>query len=98
MSEFAEPLVMTPGLPASMADNGVQLVSVLEDRVSALVERHRDAQKLIEELTARVGQQDAAILQLRARIEEEEKLRANVRDRVGRLIDTVTALADEASG
>jgi len=85
-------------------------VLLLEERVTALVDRHRAAHKTIEELRARVVEQNQAIAAereqnatlreqtaaLRGKVDEYEATRTDLRQRVDRLLEVVVQLEREA--
>lgn len=70
----------------------VNLVGLLEERVGGLVDRYRGAQKGAEELRSRLDAAEAEISGLHARIEEADRLRAALRERVESMIDQVRRL------
>jgi predicted nuclease with TOPRIM domain len=70
----------------------VNLVGLLEERVGGLVDRYRGAQKGAEELRSRLDAAEAEIGALHARIEEADRLRAALRERVESMIDQVRRL------
>ncbi len=83
----------------------VNLVALLEERVGGLVDRYRGAQKGAEELRSRLDAAEAEISALHARVEEADRLRAALRERVESMIDqvrrleaTAPAADDEAAG
>ncbi len=65
------------------------LIGVLEERVTGLVDRYRGSQKGAEELRSRLDAAEAELGALHARLEETERLRGELRDRVVLLIDQV---------
>jgi predicted nuclease with TOPRIM domain len=75
----------------------VNLVGVLEERVTGLVDRYRGVQKGAEELRSRLDAAEADISALHARIEEADNLRGALRERIQLLIDQVRRL-EEAAG
>ena len=77
-----------PGaIPASTAAGG--LLVQLEERIEALVERHRESRGALQELRSALGDRDAAVASLEERIESADKLRSELRHRVGKLIEQV---------
>ena len=60
--------------------------------IEALVERHREATRTIGQLRAALADRDASLATLEGRGEAAEKLRAELRGRVGRLIEQVGEL------
>lgn len=83
----------------------VNLVGLLEERVGGLVDRYRGAQKGAEELRSRLDAAEAEISALHARVEEADRLRAALRERVESMIEqvrrleaTAPAADDEAAG
>jgi len=75
----------------------VGLVDLLEERVSGLVDRYRGAQKGAEELRSRLDAAEAEISELHVRVEEAERLRGTLRDRVLQLIEQVRRLEQVAA-
>jgi DNA repair exonuclease SbcCD ATPase subunit len=91
------------GAEGGLDSTGLDVVLLLEERVTALVERHRAARTTIEELRARVVEQNQAIaaereqnVALRAKVDEHEATRADLRKRVDRLLEVVVQLEREA--
>jgi predicted nuclease with TOPRIM domain len=72
------------------------LVGLLEERVTGLVDRYRGSQKGAEELRSRLDAAEAEIGALHARLEETERLRGELRDRVVLLIDQVRRLETDS--
>ena len=93
MSEVGESLgrVHLDG-PAAAAPMVANLVTLLEERVASLVERHRDARKRIEELSAALEEREATIADLSRRAGQDAELKQELRGRVGRLIEAVGEL------
>ena len=73
------------------------LIGVLEERVTGLVDRYRGSQKGAEELRSRLDAAEAELGALHARLEETERLRGELRDRVVLLIDQVRRIEDSAA-
>lgn len=82
--------------PRGPAANG-SLMSVLEERVGGLVDRYRGAQKSADELRSRLDAAEAELSALHARVEEAERLRGALRERVQSLIDQVERLEAAAA-
>ena len=82
---------LDPGGVAS-ATTAAALLVQLEARIEALVERHREATRTIEQLKAALADRDASFATLAERGEAAEKLRAELRGRVGRLIEEIGEL------
>jgi len=76
----------------------VGLIITLEARVVALVERHREARKTIEELQLALEERDAQLAELARRMDDHEQLRGQVRERVSGLIERVKQLEDQQPG
>ncbi len=70
----------------------VDLLSLLEERVQGLVERHRGVQKGADELRSRLESVETEMGLLQARCEEADRLRQELRERVQSLIDQVRRL------
>lgn len=76
----------------------VGLITTLEARVVALVERHREARKTIDELQLALEERDARLAELARRVEDHEQLRGRVRERVAGLIERVKQLENQQPG
>ncbi len=77
---------------AAAARPAVHLVSLLEERIASLVERHRDSRKRVEELEAALAEREARIGELTHQAGEQQRVRAEARERVTRLIGRVAEL------
>jgi len=78
----------------STPGRSVNLVGVLEERVGGLVDRYRGAQKSADELRSRLDAAEAEISALHARVEEADRLRGALRERVQVLIEQVCKLEE----
>jgi len=83
---------------AAAAQPAVHLVSLLEERIASLVERHRDSRKRIEELEAALAERAARIDDLTDEAGEQQRLRAQARERVTRLIEQVAEFEKQPQG
>jgi len=86
MNQAAPSLHMSEPRPRSPEPD---LLAALEERLTVLVERHREALKTIEELKEQLDERDSRIGQLSRFLEQRDVLRAQVRDRLDGLIDRV---------
>ena len=84
--------------PAAAAQPAVHLVSLLEERIASLVERHRDSRKRVEELEASLAEREERIAELTRQAGEQQRVRAEARDRVTRLIEQVAELEGQPQG
>jgi uncharacterized coiled-coil protein SlyX len=84
--------------PAAAAQPAVHLVSLLEERIGALLERHRDSRQRVEELEAALAERDARIEELTEQSGEQQRIRAEARERVTRLIAQVADLEKQPQG
>ncbi len=80
------------------AQPAVQLLSLLEERIASSVERHRDSRKRIEDLEAALAEHEAHIAELTGRATEQQRVRAEARERVTRLIERVAELERQPQG
>ena len=97
LGESLEPWAMDqPSPETAVASDG--LMPVLEERVSALVVRHREARQLVESLRSELAARDARITELTKQVGSDEQLRSELRERLGRVIDRVRQLEDAQSG
>ncbi len=76
---------------------GAGLIDVLEERVGGLVDRYRGAQKSSDELRLRLDAAEAEISALHARVEESDRLRGALRERIQLLIEQVRRLEGSAA-
>ena len=60
--------------------------ALLEDRISSLVERHREASRLVEELRGELEDREARLEQLTAEVGQHELQREDLRKRVAGMI------------
>lgn len=74
----------------------VSLVDLLEERVSGLVDRYRGAQKSADELRSRLDAAEAELSALHTRVEEADRLRGALRERVQLLVEQVRRLEESA--
>lgn len=95
MSELGGPLESSPEARASTGDG---LLGLVEERVAALVARHREAGRVIEELRSTLAERDARLADLAHQADAAEKLRAELRERVARLIQQVEQLERAPAG
>jgi uncharacterized coiled-coil protein SlyX len=99
VSEAAETYGATlRGGAAAAAQPPVHLVSLLEERIASLVERHRDSRKRVEELEAALAEREARIGELTQQSGDQQRIRAEARDRVARLIERVAELEKQPQG
>ncbi len=75
----------------------VDLISLLEERIHGLVERYRGAQKGTDELRSRLESAETEMGLLQARVEEADRLRQELRQRVQSLIEQVRRLESAAA-
>jgi cell division septum initiation protein DivIVA len=94
MSELAPP-VHASAYWCPKADSE-DLLAVLEERMSALIERHHDALKRIEELAAQLRERDDQLVVLGRRIEQRDRVQAAASARLDVLLDRVREV--EAAG
>lgn len=97
MSNFATPL------PRSRMNRGAadgDLMLSLEERITSLVERHREALKTIEELRIQLQERDAEVHELSQRLESRDRVQDELRIRLDRLIERIGQMqgACETSG
>jgi chromosome segregation ATPase len=90
MSNFATPLPRSARLNRGAADGDLMLS--LEERITSLVERHREALKTIEELRMQLQQRDAEVNALSQRVEQRERVQDELRVRLDRLIDRIAQM------
>jgi uncharacterized coiled-coil protein SlyX len=76
------------------------LMLSLEERITSLVERHREALKTIEELQIQLQQRDAEVNALSQRLESRDGVQDELRMRLDRLIERIGQMqgACETSG
>ena len=97
LGESLEPWAMDqPSPETAVVSDG--LMPVLEERVSALVARHREARQQVESLRSELASRDARIAELTKQVGSDEQLRSELRERLGRVIDRVRELEDAQSG
>jgi uncharacterized coiled-coil protein SlyX len=97
MSNFETPL------PRSRMNRGAadgDLMLSLEERITSLVERHREALKTIEELRIQLQERDAEVHELSQRLESRDRVQDELRIRLDRLIERIGQMqgACETSG
>ena len=90
MNEVAERVEPEP-IAASGPEN-VDLLALLEQRVTHLVEQYREARSHAAELRAALSERETRLEALAARVGELEQLRGEVSARVERLIAQVDHL------
>lgn len=97
LGESLEPWAMDQPSPetAAVSDG---LIPVLEERVSGLVVRHREARQQLESLRGELQARDARIAELTKQVGSDEQLRTELRERLGRVIERVRELEDAQSG
>lgn len=83
---------------APMAGPGMRLVSLLEERIASLVERHREARKRVEELEEALAARDERIAELVRESGQQAELRVDVRQRIAALIEQVAELEQQTEG
>ena len=98
MSNFATPLPRSARVNRAVADGDLMLS--LEERITSLVERHREALKTIEELQILLQQRDAEVNALSQRLENRDRVQDELRMRLDRLIERIGQMqgACETSG
>ena len=98
MSNFATPLPRSARVNRALGDGDLMLS--LEERITSLVERHREALKTIEELRTQLEERDAEIHTLSQRLERRERVQDEMRARLDRLIERIGQMqgACETSG
>lgn len=95
LGESLEPWAMDQPGTAAVSDG---LIPVLEERVSGLVVRHREATQQLESLRGELEARDARIAELTKQVGSDEQLRTELRERLGRVIERVRELEDAQSG
>ncbi len=98
MSDLGEAPDAWLGRDGALPQPEVGLITTLEARVVALVERHREARKTIDELQLAPDERDARLADLARRVEDHEQLRGQVRERVAGLIEHVKQLEHQQPG
>ena len=98
MSNLATPLPRSARMNRGAADSDLMLS--LEERITSLVERHREALKTIEELRVQLQQRDAEVNALSSRLENRDRVQDELRMRLDRLIERIGQMqgACETSG
>ena len=97
MSDLGESLESwEAGLETPVVSNG--LISVLEERVTALVARHREARQQMELLRSELEARDTRLAELAKQVNSDEQLRAELRERLGRVVERVSELERAQSG
>jgi uncharacterized coiled-coil protein SlyX len=98
MSNFATPLLRSVRVNRALPDGALMLA--LEERITSLVERHREALKTIEELRIQLEERDAEIHGLSGRLERRDRMQDELRARLDRLIERIGQMqgACETSG
>ncbi len=76
----------------SESAGGTDLLRVLEDRITGLVDRHREARKRIGELQTRLDASEARAAALSDSVAAAGRLRDELRDRIGRVLARVEAI------
>ncbi|HEY5551936.1 MAG TPA: hypothetical protein VIK52_08605 [Opitutaceae bacterium] len=61
----------------------------LEERITSLVERHREALKTIEELRTQLQERDAEVHALSRRLEHRDRVQDELRTRLDGLIERI---------
>lgn len=74
------------------------LMSVLEERVAALVAQHREAGQQVESLRSELEVRDARLAELAKQVSSDEQLRGELRERLARVIERVRELERAESG
>lgn len=93
MSEVGESLGRAPlDGSAAAARMTAGLVTLLEERIASLVERHQGARKRIEELSAALEEREGAITELARQAGRHVEIQHEIRERVGHLIEQVGEL------
>jgi len=96
----AAPQLRMSHVPARRSIADADLMSVLEERLTTLVERHREALKVIEELRAQLSDERASASalarQLQRRDADREVLGVRVRGLLERIARVESALAERA--
>jgi uncharacterized coiled-coil protein SlyX len=87
MSNFATPLPRSARANRGSVD-GDPIVS-LEERITSLVERHREALKTIEELRTQLLERDAEAIALSQRLDQRDRVQDELRARLDRLIERI---------
>ncbi len=87
MSNFATPLPRSAHVNRGAVDG--DLMVSLEERITSLVERHREALKTIEELRIQLQERDAEVHGLAQRLEQRERVQDELRSRLDQLIDRI---------
>jgi chromosome segregation ATPase len=90
MSELRESFEPSASPAARPGSGG--LVGLLEERVTALVDRFREAKKTIDELQSALEERDTRLSDLTQRTDEADALRRDLKKRVNRLLDQVRRL------
>jgi chromosome segregation ATPase len=98
MSNLASSLPRSVRVNRGVVDGDLMLS--LEERITSLVERHREALKTIEELRTQLQDRDSEIGSLSERLERRERLQEDLRARLDRLIERIGQMqgACETSG
>jgi chromosome segregation ATPase len=98
MSNLASSLPRSARVNRGVVDGDLMLS--LEERITSLVERHREALKTIEELRTQLQDRDSEIGSLSERLERRERLQEDLRARLDRLIERIGQMqgACETSG
>ena len=95
MNETADHLA--PLVAPDYEDSGKDLFGVLEQRIEALVDRHREAVDKIEDLRAQVVERDRRISELNGQVATLQRVRNEVLRRVEGLITRVDGIERVAS-
>ena len=95
--DVSEGVGISPGPSARGSGARVDDFARLEERVVQLVERHREAQKLVRELQERVRASEQRVQVLESDLAKRDALREEVRGHLDRVIEWVAALESAAA-
>lgn len=93
MSNFATPLLRSARVDRGALDGDLMLS--LEERITSLVERHREALKTIDELRTQLQERDTEVHGLAQRLESRDQLHDELRARLDRLIERISQMQGE---
>src|SRR5262245_35024719 len=93
MSNLASSLPRSARVTRGVAEG--DLMRSLEERITSLVERHREALKTIEELRTQLQDRDSELQLLSQRLESRERLQEELRVRLDRLIERIGQMQGE---
>jgi chromosome segregation ATPase len=82
---------------AAGAELRKDLFTLLEQRVEALAERHREVLGRVEDLRRQVGERDREIAELARRVAQLQRLRDELAGRVEQMIERIDRLSDWAA-